>query len=245
MTTDAQTMAMFIDYDNVERAVRQHGVEAVIRTVLRTMPEDILPPGTRISTRLYGGWYQRHRLSATARALSRDVRDSFPSDLSLTALEPERTVYVSAELALALAISPSTDLVNTYRVRGTPPNIRPRDFPFSGCALPRLKCPLAQTHQFLDERRCPQRGCSVRPRHVMTRSEQKLVDTMLTADLIYTALHSPKTMIVVSNDDDLWPAIHTSVNLGAVVHHVHPVAGRRTPESYASTLDANYFQYAF
>ena len=44
MTTDAQTMAMFIDYDNVERAVRQHGVEAVIRTVLRTMPEDIFAP---------------------------------------------------------------------------------------------------------------------------------------------------------------------------------------------------------
>lgn len=79
----------------------------------------------------------------------------------------------------------------------------------------------------------------------MTRSEQKLVDTMLSADLMCTATQSPGVAIVVTNDDDLWPAIHTSVRLGTVVHHVHPVAGRRTPTPYASTLSANYFQYAF
>lgn len=87
MTNDAQTVAMFIDYDNVERSVRQDGVETVIRTVLRTVPAHVLPPGTSVTVRLYGGWYQRHRLSATAQALKRDIRASFPSDLTLTSLD--------------------------------------------------------------------------------------------------------------------------------------------------------------
>jgi uncharacterized LabA/DUF88 family protein len=64
------------------------------------------------------------------------------------------------------------------------------------------------------------------------KSEQKLVDTMLAADLIYLCLQRDRKVAVVSSDDDMWPAIKTVLNLGMTVLHVHTSAGRRTPQFY-------------
>ena len=236
---------MFIDYDNVDRAVRQQGVEGVIRAVLEQVPEHALPAGTRVATRFYGGWYDQHQLSSSAQALTRDIDNNFPSILALPTLGRGRTVPVSAELALALSISPTAELMNTYRIRSAPPSLRAQSYPFAGCALGGSGCPLLGTYQLVRKRRCPDPKCSVRLKDVITRPEQKLVDTMLTADLVYVATLWPSTVIVASNDDDLWPAIHTAVNLGTTVHHVHPKGGRSTPDIYASTVDDNYFQYSF
>lgn len=80
----------------------------------------------------------------------------------------------------------------------------------------------------------------------MTRPEQKLVDTMLTADLIHVAsLMGTSDLVIVTNDDDLWPGIRMAVHLGATVHHVHPRKRQTTPGFYASTVTKNYFQYSF
>ena len=245
MGVNEKSLKMLIDYDNVEWRVRQRGVESVIRTVLQQMPEDVLPPGIRVETRIYGGWYDKQRLSVTAQKLREEIEQSFPSVMSLSTLGHRSGIYVSAELVLALSISPSADLLNTYRIHGAPRNLRTRAYPFTGCVLADPGCPLRGTYDFLTKGICPESGCAVRFRDVVTRPEQKLVDTMLTADLVYAATRQPSTVIVASNDDDLWPAIHTAVNLGTTVHHVHPVVGRSTPDIYSSTVRENYFQYSF
>ena len=244
MTIERQKVAMFIDYDNVDQGIRRQGVDSVIRAVLQQMPEEALPAGTEVLARIYGGWYDQQQLSPAARALNQDIGSSFPSAVSLSTLT-HRSIRVSAELALALSISPSAELMNTYRIRGAPPSLRPRSYPFTGCARSENGCPLHGTYELLGRKRCPEPGCSVRLSDVVTRPEQKLVDTMLTADLLYAAMRRPATVIVATNDDDLWPAIHTAVNLGTTVHHVHPRAGRRTPEIYLSTVAEKYFQYSF
>lgn len=243
MPVGRQRIAMFIDYDNVDQRVRQRGVDRVVRAVLQQMPEDALPAGTEVLARLYGGWYDQHRLSPAARALERDIGGSFPSAVSLSTLG--HRIRVSAELALALSISPAAELMNTYRVRGAPSSLRPRRYPFTGCARSEDGCPLRGTYELLGRKRCPEPECSARLRNVIMQPQQKLVDTMLTADLLYAAMRRPTTVIVASNDDDLWPAIHSAVNLGTTVHHVHPRAGRRTPEVYRSTVGRNYHQYSF
>lgn len=245
MGQNEQRLPMLIDYDNVDWTVRQRGVEPVIRAVLQRLPEDVLAPGTRVETRIYGGWYDKQRLSVRARTLRSEIENGFPSVVSLSNLGRRSGIHVSAELALALSISPSTDLLNTYRLHGAPRNLRARDYPFTRCALAGSGCPLQGTYHFLKKGRCPERRCNVRLGDVITRPEQKLVDTMLTADLVYAAARRPSTVVVASNDDDLWPAIHTAVNLGTTVHHVHPVGGRSTPDIYASTVGTNYFQYSF
>ena len=243
MTANERNVVMFIDYANVQSMVRQKGVEGVIRRILHLLPEDVLPPGTRVATRLYGGWYDEDRLSVAAQKLNRDIEDRFPSVVPLLMSGRRSGIRVSAELALALSISPTVDLMNTYRVRSAPRNLRAVDYPFARC-VSSSSCPLHGTHHLLRKNRCPEARCPVRLRDVITRPEQKLVDTMLTADLVYAA-RRPSMAIVASNDDDLWPAIHTAVNLGTTVHHVHPVVGRRTPDIYAATVAKNYFQYSF
>lgn len=240
-----ESLKMLIDYDNVEWKVRQQGVKNVIRAVLQRLPEDVLSPGIRVKTRIYGGWYDKHRMSVTAQKLHEKIEQIFPSVVSLSSLGRRGGVYVSAELALSLSISPSANLLNTYRTHGAPRNLRARDYPFTGCVLSESACPLRGTYDFLKKGRCPERRCAVRLKDVVTRPEQKLVDTMVTADLVYAATQQPSTVVVASNDDDLWPAIHTAVNLGTTVHHVHPVVGRSTPDIYASTVGENYFQYSF
>ncbi len=244
MPIRGQQITMFIDYDNVDQRVRQRGVDRVIRAVLQQMPGDALPVGTEVLARIYGGWYDQQQLSPAARALEQDIGGSFPTVVSLSTLG-HRSVSVSVELARSLSISPSSTMMNTYRIRGVPPNLRPHSYPFNGCAKSEGGCPLHGTYEFLERRRCPEPGCSVRLRNVIMQPQQKLVDTMLTADLLYAAMRRPTTVIVASNDDDLWPAIHSAVNLGTTVHHVHPRAGRRTPEVYRSTVARNYYQYSF
>lgn len=78
------------------------------------------------------------------------------------------------------------------------------------------------------------------------RAEQKMVDTMLTVDLIHasrTAPHGGRQQVaVVTNDDDIWPAIYMAVSQGVLVHHIRPTSRERWP--YAAALAAGYAEYS-
>ena len=240
-----QDLRMLVDYDNVDRLERQRGLLNMTTVILGRLPRSVLPNGVRVAARLYGGWYRQDRLSRVAQRLAREIERCFPSAVSLNDFGVARRLTVSVELARSLAIDPATNLLNTYRVRGVPANLRFRRFPLPACVRHDGDCSLSETYSFLKHGSCPRRDCPVQLHDVLVRPEQKLVDTMLAADIIHAAVGSRSDLIVVTNDDDLWPAIYTAVNLGVFVHHVHPRRGRRTPELYASTVPSNYSQYSF
>ena len=56
---------------------------------------------------------------------------------------------------------------------------------------------------------------------LLSRREQKLVDTMIVADLIHLASRGETPIGLVSSDDDMWPGILSALNIGASVIHVH------------------------
>ena len=237
-------MDILIDYDNVEAIERHRGLLHVVQTTLNKLPATLLSHGRAVTVRLYGGWYRQNRLSPNAQKLSTEIARDFPAVISLETRGTSRQVRVSVELARSLTIDPSRDLLNTYRLQSVPRNLQPKEFPYPSCI--RLgACPLAGTHSLLKNGTCVEESCSVKISDVMTRPEQKLVDTMLTADLIHAASLGPSDLVVVTNDDDLWPGIRTAVHLGVTVHHIHPRRGRTTPEFYASTVTKNYSQYSF
>ena len=72
---------------------------------------------------------------------------------------------------------------------------------------------------------------------------QKLVDTMLTADLIQVSRPAATHIAVVTSDDDLWPGIYTALSQGATVHHVRPSP---SPESkyYETETEIGYRPYS-
>ena len=76
---------------------------------------------------------------------------------------------------------------------------------------------------------------------VLTRTEQKLVDTMLVADLIHLASSGETSVAVVSSDDDMWPGMLMAMSHGAQIVHIctkHPSRNRL----YQGTFRSQYIQ---
>ena len=75
-------------------------------------------------------------------------------------------------------------------------------------------------HEFFSIGKCPDNTCTRTIDQLLTRSEQKLVDTMLVSDLIHLAYLGESSLAVVSSDDDLWPGMLMAMSHGVDVVHV-------------------------
>ena len=82
------------------------------------------------------------------------------------------------------------------------------------------------------------------PGTVLERAEQKLVDSMITIDLVHLAEATSQCLVVVSADDDLWPGIRFVLLRGAQVVHVVPRRGGSAPERYRRLKTGKYTQVA-
>lgn len=235
-------MNVFVDYDNIQHYQRRRGINNVVMTILEVLPETILPHGADVSIRLYGGWYQYRRLSRVAQYLTGEIAGFSPASISLRTSGQQRTLRVSVELARSMLVDPSRIVSNTFRLRGTPSNLRSKKMPYDGC-VDALGCPLQGTYQLLTSGGCPVAECTTELTDVIERHEQKLVDTMLTVDIIHASSWMKSDIVVVTSDDDLWPGIRTAISMGVDVHHIHTQGGRRTPFHYSANVGKNYHQY--
>ena len=216
-------MIALVDHDNVP-APPLRGPVYLVRRLLDAIGAQAPQNDTALHCRLYGGWFEGRHMSKRAQGLSVAIDAEFP--LVLTSPSPAaRPLRVTVELARSLA-GDSVDLKHTYRPRSAPPGLRCVSAPFPDCLRP-SRCPVAGIDPFLNHAACPTAGCGVVPDNLLKRAEQKLVDTMLVADLIRLAQTTNERLIVVSSDDDLWPGIRTALLGGARVVHVQTAA--RTP----------------
>jgi uncharacterized LabA/DUF88 family protein len=76
--------------------------------------------------------------------------------------------------------------------------------------------------QLLKTGKCPKGGCTVLNCDLVYRHEQKIVDTMLTCDLIHAANRLPDRIILVSGDDDFLPPLRTVLLRGTAAVRCHP-----------------------
>lgn len=66
---------------------------------------------------------------------------------------------------------------------------------------------------------------------------------MLAADLFYSVqLSAEKRIVVVSSDDDLWPVIRTTLQLGLKVIHIHTEKGYATRPDYVRGAGTGYME---
>ncbi len=237
-------MNVLVDYDNIPRHHRNRGIDNIVDKIADALPANLLPHGTNITLRLYGGWYRYRKLSRIAQSLTAEIAKYSPATVRLGSSPARRLLRASVELARSMLIDPSQIIPNTFRIRNAPSNLHPRAIPFTGCADSVL-CPLKATHDLFANDRCPAVGCLTEVADVVQRDEQKLVDTMLTADLIYTTSLRKSDIVVVTSDDDLWLGIRTAISLGACVHHVHTQPSRRTPRYYSGHVGYRYREYSF
>lgn len=219
-------MVCLIDYDNLLSPHQRLGLRLLVERIAERVSQTGTAVGPRAHVRLYGGWYEGNSLSRKAQSLAAELRRDFPTVFRLTA----GNVPVSAELALSLDIDPSTHLYHTLRWQ-PPPDVRCKDPRSAGCTDP--SCPLFVVHDFLSRRRCPKSGCTIEPRGLLYRVGQKLVDSMLIADIFSVLRRTSEPIVVVSSDDDLWPGIQSIVSLGVQAVHVHTKNGAIARNPYS------------
>lgn len=228
-------MVVLVDYDNIENALTRLGVHYIISKIISKIDPNEVSSGNRISTRLYGGWYENNNFTRRAQNLSADIRSNFPTVLTLS--DNNTTVVVNCELAFSLLADPTNHLFHTYRSRGMPEGLKIMHPSKLGCTDPH--CPLVTTYDFFTNDVCSLCG-NVRPKDMFYRGEQKLVDTMLTSDLIYS-VNQQSTLCIVSSDDDFWPGIITTLASGKMVIQLH-TRNRQTPGFYTRNAGNNYIQ---
>ena len=214
-------MTLFVDYDNVLHSHRRAGTVALVERVIAKVFSLGVPAGTRVHGRLYGGWYEATSLSRKAQHLAAELASEFPTILDVPV--QGKRMPATVELALSLDVDPATHLHHTFRRQSPPADVRCREPRRLGCQIAR--CPMVHTWEMLRSGCCPEPSCRNTRDQLLFRSAQKLVDTMLTADVMSVALRSSDLLVIVSSDDDLWPAIQTALALGRQLVHVHTRSG--------------------
>lgn len=212
---------MYIDYDNLEAPFKVSGLlDVVTRSILATRIPTTATTG-RCDVRVYGGWYENTTLTPLAQNMTAELGRDFPAVLPfLNKQAIQGRLSVSAELALSLEAEPGHHLFNTFRVKSLPRALKCEHPQKRGCKEP--DCPLIFLPHLFNTGRCPKNGCSLQLTDVIFRREQKLVDTMLTCDMIHAARMQCDYVILVSSDDDMLPAIRVVLLDGTPLARLHP-----------------------
>jgi len=122
-------------------------------------------------------------------------------------------------------------LLATYRRKSAPHNLRATTPIDLGCAQP--DCPLHAVHHYVQTQTCPRATCSTDVARLLYRGEQKMVDTMLAADMLTWEREVPgRSIVLVANDHDYWPPTRVALGEGASVTQVDPFPSKRLPERY-------------
>jgi uncharacterized LabA/DUF88 family protein len=205
-------MKVLVDYENLPLDAAGKGLVCLADRILGKV-SSIADPKRAMDFRLYGGWDRNNRMTRTGQDLSVEIQSAFPRTLKIT----ENHVILKMQLAQALEALPRKALPNT---------LREEPMRKIKCQIPsrttcrNTSCPIDPMASFLNEGRCPVDGCLAEPKMLLSRNEQKLVDTMIVADMIYLASQGEACIGLVSSDDDMWPGILSALNLGANIIHL-------------------------
>lgn len=230
-------MFILVDYDNVLKADRRLGLRLLAEKIIGRVSGTGVTIGSHVQFRLYGGWYEGPMLSRRAQELSAELQRDFPSVIVVNPVT-QSSALISLELALSLHVDPGTHFHHTFRRQSPPAGVRCVDPSGLGCAHP--GCPVKVVYEFLEFGGCPVPGCGKTTEQLLYRSAQKLVDTMLTVDLLTIAQHSGDPVAVVSSDDDVWPAVRGGLRLGTPIVHVHTRTGGIARNPYSQPGEAGY-----
>jgi len=243
-----KTLPILVDFDNLDSSFVRSGVLSLSRSLVSIIPTDVLEQYNSISVRLYGGWRCQGALTIGAQRLIPEIRANSPATVGNPRSPLMRPLRLSVELAETL-IGTTAPLTETL--------VRDRDlrkFRFknnaSKCSGAGVGCGFNVYVNTSYSSQCPTMGCSARLGEFFVRDEQKMVDTLLVADIAAYVMHrNIRDLVVVSSDADMWPGVLLAMNSGCNVVQVHPRSNWRTQRHLLDTIrmtrSAKYFQTSF
>ncbi len=232
-------MKVLIDFDNVPVAIRNQGPVYLADLILTKLAPELPTDCRSLELRLYSGWDENGRLTKRAQDLSALLPSKFPKLFKTLHTDPPTPVMIRAGLAQSLECAPKKLFSKTMRTMPFSKHVtclRP-----SAVACRNANCPIEAVAVFLNSESCPVAGCRTTPSALISATEQKLVDSMLTADLIHLAHSGEQSVAIVSSDDDMWPGIITAVHAGIHVLHIQ-TAGLQQSLPYLHVMNGKYTQ---
>lgn len=221
-------MLLLVDYDNISQSERRLGLDHVLRKAVSVIDHRTLSIGS-VRARLYGGWYEEGRLTKLGQVLSAELSTVSP----IRYLRPDTRIpiLIRAELATSILAAPRTLITNTFRKKGYPRTLCCEQRPWISCS-DNANCPLGVLEGFIGNGYCYVDGCNVQPRDVLNKQEQKVVDSMIVADLIHLADEGDQGLCVISRDDDIWPGLLMASKSAHTLVHVCTQDTSRMPDYY-------------
>ncbi len=232
-------MDILVDYNNVLDVHRRKGVRYVAERILHAIGPHRLTGRKRVSFRLYDGWYELQSPTRVAQQVSADVQANTPHTTTIADGTQRATVLVNIELAYSLRSEPTMHLWHTFRPKTPQSNLSCTDPRILGCRIPH--CPLLPAQAFIAQQRCPENGCALTPNDLFVRNEQKLVDTMIAADLFSLFMTAAPSVVLVSSDDDHLPIIRMLARTGMTVFHVLTRPPHPSIRLYLQDLDPSKY----
>lgn len=205
--------AILIDFDNLVPPNRENlnsrgreGLLSSIQLLLKASPNV-----THITIRLYGGWKKDGVLSRRGSEVAAILRDIDPFPM---VKEGGAILRGQVEMAMGLVKRSDFEFDDTYRVRASAPRLKLSNSPRpQDCANIVGSCPAHILKQFTRSatRSCPTIDCKVTAGSAFLASEQKMVDTLLTCDLLEYSQVDGENLIehvsIVSADTDFVPPL--------------------------------------
>lgn len=220
-------MLILVDYDNVPATDRSSGAEHVVRKLISLLPYKA-PAGQRIRARFYGGWYEGGKLTKYGQHVFTELNKCSPVRI---AQGDGSIVLANVELVYSSLAHPRTLVGNTYRQQDVRDGLRCEARPWLQCA-DEPGCPISSIESFVNRGACINQVCSIRPKDLLSRMEQKVVDTMMVADLAHAHDHGYCDLCVLSRDDDIWPGLGVAALKASSLYHVSTAKSDRLPKYF-------------
>ncbi|WP_302152000.1 NYN domain-containing protein [uncultured Alistipes sp.] len=225
-------MMVFLDYDNLEYSTRVKGLHYVAEKII-ALVDPSCAKDKRITIRLYGGWYENETITKRAQDLETEIENEFPCTLLMS--DNSTKIIVNCLLAYSMLADPQFHLLHTFRSKSITYGIKAYPIEKHGCMD--QECPLPIIYDFIEHQKCPKCG-KVKLKDFLYKKEQKLVDSMLIADMLHIA-NREKYICIVSSDDDFWPGIRSVVACGCTLIHIKEKLSTAS-SLYTKGLDSHY-----
>jgi hypothetical protein len=163
---------------------------------------------SRVEIRVYGGWLREGEVTTLHDQVAAALNDGEIFPLSNRSLG--QTVFGAVTLAKSLLISPGVLLDQTLRPRPglTRTSLHP-DLDRDNCAdQPNCTARSIMRYCRNSRRACEVADCGETPFTMFARFEQKMIDTMLTCDLLHAASSELwESITLISTDTDFIPPL--------------------------------------
>lgn len=211
-----QITYVIVDFDNIPQTKLNLGLESFCESFIDSI-ESNLKQFHRIFFRLYGGWFLEVNLSHNAQCMIQNNSQVLGVPI-LYGINQKKVVY-TIEMAYSLLSTPLKQLHFTYREKGYPRGLSMID-PSITCSTnpPCVTCNMLRFYSYFNNN--DKTFCKQSRKKLFFRKEQKMVDSMMVADMLYLAYETLQDVIyVASSDDDLLPGIISALAQKQVIQY--------------------------